>query len=82
MISPLLLPIGFIIKQEGRGSVFYQGLRVGRWGKPFRIFKFRIMVMDAESIGGPSTADDDSRITRVGKLIRKYKLDELPQHIV
>ena len=59
LISPLLLSIGFIIKQEGRGSVFCQGLRVGRWGKPFRIFKFRTMVMDAESIGGLSTADDD-----------------------
>ena len=48
-------------------------------GRPFRIFKFRTMVVDAEKIGGPSTAADDPRITKVGKFLRKYKWDELPQ---
>jgi lipopolysaccharide/colanic/teichoic acid biosynthesis glycosyltransferase len=54
---------------------------VGRWGRPFRIYKFRTMVLNAEKIGGPSTSDDDPRITRVGRFLRKYKLDELPQLI-
>lgn len=54
---------------------------MGRLGKPFRMIKFRTMVTDAEKIGGPSTSDDDSRITRVGKFLRKFKLDEMPQLI-
>jgi lipopolysaccharide/colanic/teichoic acid biosynthesis glycosyltransferase len=78
---PLFLYVAFLIKKEDRGSVFYRGVRVGRYGKPFRIYKFRTMVVNADKIGGPSTADDDPRITRIGKFIRKYKLDELPQLI-
>lgn len=81
VFSPLLLLIALLIKLDSPGPVFYRGVRVGRFGKPFRIFKFRTMVADAEKLGGPSTADDDPRITRAGKLIRKYKLDELPQLI-
>lgn len=50
-------------------------------GNPFRIFKFRTMVVDAEKIGGPSTALNDPRLTRIGKFLRKYKIDELPQLI-
>ena len=73
--------IGLIIKQEDGGPVFYRGLRIGHHGRPFRIFKFRTMVVNAEIIGGPSTADDDPRITKVGKYLRKHKLDELPQLI-
>jgi len=63
------------------GPVFYRGERTGLYGKPFRIFKFRTMVVDADRIGGASTAEDDARITSVGKFLRKYKLDELPQLI-
>ncbi len=81
LTSPLFLAIGVIIKCEDGEPVFYRGVRVGRYGKPFRIFKFRTMAVDAEKIGGPSTADDDQRITKVGKFLRKYKLDELPQLI-
>ncbi len=81
LFSPVLLGLTFLIKEEDGGSVFYRGVRVGRRNKPFRIFKFRTMVVNAEKIGGPSTADDDPRITRTGKFIRKYKLDELPQLI-
>ena len=66
---------------EERGPMLYQGVRVGRHGNLFRMLKFRTMVVNAEKLGGPSTSDDDSRITRAGKLIRKYKLDELPQLI-
>ncbi|MDL1957544.1 MAG: sugar transferase [Candidatus Desulfofervidus auxilii] len=81
VLSPLMLIIAYLIKKEDGGPVFYRGVRVGKYGKPFRIYKFRTMVVDAEKIGGPSTADDDPRITRVGKILRKYKLDELPQLI-
>jgi lipopolysaccharide/colanic/teichoic acid biosynthesis glycosyltransferase len=81
LISPVLVTLAIMIKKEDRGPVFYQGIRVGRFGKPFRIFKFRTMVLNAEKLGGPSTADDDPRITKVGKFIRKFKLDELPQLI-
>ena len=81
LASPVLLVIAILIKREDRGSVFYRGVRVGRFGKLFRIFKFRTMVVNAEKLGGPSTADDDPRITKVGNFIRKFKLDELPQLI-
>ncbi len=81
LVSPILLTVAILIKREDGGPVFYRGVRVGRFGKPFRIFKFRTMVLNAEKLGGPSTADDDPRITRVGKFIRKLKLDELPQLI-
>jgi len=57
------------------------GKRVGKFGKPFKMYKFRTMVKDAEKLGGPSTADDDPRITKIGRLLRKFKLDELPQLI-
>ncbi len=80
-VSPILLVTALLIKKEDGGPVFYRGLRVGRYERPFRIFKFRTMVMNADKIGGPSTSDDDPRITRIGKSIRKYKLDELPQLI-
>lgn len=78
---PLSLAIICWIKSEDRGPVFYRGLRVGKYAKPFRIFKFRTMVVNAEKIGGSSTADDDPRVTKIGKFLRKYKLDELPQLI-
>lgn len=81
LVSPILLTIAFLIKREDGGPIFYRGVRVGRFGKPFRIFKFRTMVVNAEKLGGPSTADDDPRITKVGNFIRKFKLDELPQLI-
>jgi len=79
LLSPVLIVISLLIRKEDGGPLFYRGVRVGRYGKLFRVFKFRAMVVDAEDIGGPSTADDDPRITKVGKFIRKYKLDELPQ---
>ncbi len=81
LISPLFLIIALLIKLEDKGPVFYQGTRVGRFAVPFRMFKFRTMVVNADKIGGPSTADDDPRITGTGKFLRKYKLDELPQLI-
>lgn len=80
-LSPFFFIIAIKIKANDGGQVFYRGERVGLQGKLFRIFKFRTMVVDAEKIGGSSTSDNDSRITKTGKLLRKYKLDELPQLI-
>jgi lipopolysaccharide/colanic/teichoic acid biosynthesis glycosyltransferase len=79
VLCPLLLYIGARIKREDGGPVFYRGVRVGLRGKPFRIYKFRTMVVDAEKMGPSSTAEEDPRITRIGKWTRKHKLDELPQ---
>lgn len=81
LVSPVLLGLSILIKREDDGSVFYRGVRVGRYGKLFKIFKFRTMVVNAEKVGGSSTADDDPRITKIGKFMRKHKLDELPQLI-
>ena len=80
-LSPVFLIIGLMVKLDSEGPVFYRGVRVERFGKQFRIFKFRTMVRDAEELGGPSTAADDPRLTRTGRFLRKYKLDELPQLI-
>lgn len=80
-LAPLLAILAVAVKLESPGPVFYRGRRVGRHGKPFRMFKFRSMVVNADRIGGSSTADSDPRITRVGRFLRKYKLDELPQLI-
>lgn len=80
--SPLLLLIALSIKLwSSSGPVLYRSRRVGQWGKPFWCLKFRTMVVNAESLGGPSAADDDPRITQIGRYLRKYKLDELPQLI-
>ncbi len=79
--SPLLVLIAILIKLDSKGPIFYRGTRIGQFGKPFRIFKFRTMVVNAEELGGPSTAGDDSRLTKIGKLLKKFQLDELPQLI-
>ncbi|QEG42977.1 sugar transferase [Roseimaritima ulvae] len=81
-IVALGLPLAAIalwIKLDSRGPLLYRGERVGRHGRRFRIAKFRTMVVDADQIGGSSTADDDPRITRAGHWLRRLKLDELPQ---
>ena len=79
--SPLFLVIISFIKLDSPGSVFYRGERVGKEGKLFKVYKFRTMFSDAEKLGGPSTSDDDPRITKFGRFLRKYKLDELPEFI-
>ncbi len=81
VLLPLLAVLAIVLKRESTGPVFYRGLRAGRYGKPFRIFKFRTMVVNADKIGGPTSSADDPRITRVGNFLRRYKLDELPQLI-
>lgn len=79
--SPLFLVIALRIWLEDGRPIFYRGERVGRFGKRFKMLKFRTMVPNAEKTGGPSTADHDPRITRCGCSLRKYKLDEFPQLI-
>jgi lipopolysaccharide/colanic/teichoic acid biosynthesis glycosyltransferase len=69
------------IKAEDGGPVLYRGTRIGLHGRPFGMLKFRSMVPDAGSLGGSSTAADDVRLTRVGKLLRRWKIDELPQFV-
>ena len=79
VLWPLLLLIALAIWIDDPGPVFYRQVRVGRNGKTFRIFKFRSMVMDADKKGLAITVGRDSRITRVGAVLRKTKLDELAQ---
>lgn len=79
LLSPVLIFIAAWIPLDSSGPVFYRGVRVGKNSRPLHIFKFRTMVVNADKIGGPSSSDDDPRITWLGKWLRKYKLDELPQ---
>ena len=79
LLSPVLLVISLIIVCDSRGGVFFRQQRVTSYGKVFRIFKFRTMVSNAESLGSQVTVNNDSRVTRCGRFLRKYRLDELPQ---
>ncbi|MFN8582198.1 MAG: sugar transferase [Gemmatimonadaceae bacterium] len=79
LLWPLLLVIGIAVYASSGRPILYRGVRTGRLGRPFRILKFRTMVANAEHLGGGSTARDDPRITRVGRFLRRHKLDELPQ---
>ena len=78
MLSPAFAVLAVAIKLDSKGPVFYRQTRVTRYGENFRIFKFRSMVTDADK-GSLLTVDGDSRITKTGRFIRKYKLDELSQ---
>lgn len=81
LLSPIILILAIMIKIDSKGPVFYRQERITTYGKIFRIFKFRTMVQNADKVGTLVTVGNDSRITRVGKLIRKVRLDELPQLI-
>jgi lipopolysaccharide/colanic/teichoic acid biosynthesis glycosyltransferase len=81
VLSPVLLLIAIVIRLDSRGPVFFRQERVGQFGRVFRIHKFRTMVVDAEARGIQITVGADSRVTRVGAVLRRYKLDELPQLI-
>ena len=81
VLWPVLLLVALLIKIDDPGPVFYRQVRVGKDGKEFRIFKFRTMVVDADKKGLAITVGRDNRITRVGALLRKTKLDELAQLI-
>ena len=79
LLSPIILFFSIWIKLDSNGPVFYRQERVTQYGKVFRIFKFRTMVNNADKIGNLVTSKNDSRITKVGEKIRKYRIDEIPQ---
>lgn len=79
VFSPLLLVVGVLIILDSKGGAFFTQERITQYGRPFRIHKFRTMVKNAEQLGTQVAVADDARITRVGKFLRKYRLDELPQ---
>ena len=80
-LFPVFVLVAIWIKNDSTGPIFFRQVRVGKSGQPFRIFKFRTMVVNAESLGEKVTVGKDPRITRSGGFLRKYKLDELPQLI-
>ncbi len=81
VLLPVFIVIAIIIKSDSRGPVFYRQVRVTQYGKKFKIFKFRTMVQNADKIGTQVTVNNDSRVTKIGGFLRKYRLDELPQLI-
>jgi len=80
-LSPILLLIAILIKLQDGGSIFFKQERVGFKMRRFKIYKFRTMVENADRLGPQVTKEDDPRITKLGKFLRRYKLDELPQLI-
>jgi len=80
-LSLFFVLLAIAVKLNSPGPVFYRGVRIGRHGKSFKIYKFRSMVVDAEKIGAASTSNTDMRVTSVGHFIRKFKFDEFSQLI-
>lgn len=78
LIIPIIV-IAIAVKCDSKGPVMFRQERVTKYGRHFRIYKFRTMVVNAESLGSMVTTDSDSRVTRIGRKLRKYRLDELPQ---
>jgi lipopolysaccharide/colanic/teichoic acid biosynthesis glycosyltransferase len=79
ILAPLMAVIALMVKTQGRGPVFFRQVRVGRQGEPFRLWKFRTMVPNADQTGMPLTVGQDARVTPTGAWLRRLKLDELPQ---
>ncbi|MGB0404546.1 MAG: sugar transferase [Salibacteraceae bacterium] len=81
VLSPVLIVIACVIKLDSKGPIFFMQQRVGQWSKDFYLYKYRTMKPDSEKLGQLTVGGRDSRITSVGYVLRKYKLDELPQLI-
>ena len=81
LLSLLIIILYVLVRLGSEGPVFYRGRRVGRNNNEFEMLKFRTMVINADKIGGSSTSEDDPRITKIGSVMRRFKLDELPQLI-
>jgi lipopolysaccharide/colanic/teichoic acid biosynthesis glycosyltransferase len=81
IIAPLLFIVSLLIKLDSPGPVFYRGDRIGKDGAPFKMYKLRTMVTNADRMGPALTYSEDHRVTRVGRILRKWKMDELPQLI-
>jgi lipopolysaccharide/colanic/teichoic acid biosynthesis glycosyltransferase len=79
LLSPVFLVLGVAVRLHDGGPVLYRSQRMGRKGRLFTIYKFRTMVQDADRVGGGLTTSHDSRITPPGRILRRYKVDELPQ---
>lgn len=79
--SPFMLVVSAVVAVDSPGGVFYRQERVTQYGQPFRIYKFRTMVKNADQIGTQVTVSNDARITRAGAVLRKYRIDEVPQLI-
>jgi lipopolysaccharide/colanic/teichoic acid biosynthesis glycosyltransferase len=81
ILSPLFLVLALLVKLTSHGPAFYRAARIGKGGHAFRLYKFRTMISGGDGTGPGITAADDTRITRIGRFLRKTKLDELPQLI-
>jgi len=81
LLTPALAIIATCIKLDSQGPIIFKQMRIGRHEQPFRIYKFRTMVPNAEQMGDKITAQNDTRVTRCGSILRKAKLDEFPQLI-
>lgn len=81
LLSPLMLVVSILILMDSKGGIFYRQERITQYGRKFRIFKFRTMTVDADKMGSQVTLKNDARITKIGHVLRKYRLDELPQLI-
>lgn len=79
ILSPVMIAISIAIVVDSKGGVFFRQERITQYGKKFRIFKFRTMVANAEQIGSQVTVKNDMRVTKVGVILRKFRLDEFPQ---
>ena len=79
VLSPVLLIVGLLIKLDSPGPILYKGDRIGQGGTPFKIYKFRTMFVNAEQVGPALTRSKDPRVTRLGGVLRKWKIDEIPQ---
>lgn len=79
ILSPVFVVLSAVIKLDSKGPVMFRQVRVTQYGKQFRIYKFRTMVNDADKLGTQVTTKNDARVTKVGKLLRKLRLDEIPQ---
>ncbi|MDU0945962.1 MULTISPECIES: sugar transferase [Anaerococcus] len=79
ILFPLLIILAILIKRDSKGEIIYKSTRITQYNKEFQIYKFRTMVKDADKIGSQVTVGNDNRITKIGKTLRKYRLDEIPQ---
>ena len=79
LLTPVFLIVALLIMLDSRGPILYRGQRIGKDGAPFKMFKFRTMVANADRMGSALTRGRDPRVTRVGRILRKWKIDEFPQ---
>lgn len=81
VLSPVIILLAIVIKLDSKGKIFYKQERITQYGKRFKIYKFRTMIENADKLGNLITTQGDDRITKIGKILRKYRLDEIPQLI-